>query len=393
MMGPTETDGGGPLRSLHPDPILSIIRSIIKRHNHKTEAATVTPPSASSSPPDSSPQNLSPQASPMLSGQLEAQRVILNHQLYLTLISQQSPLAHLFSTLKDAQCTEQAILLHAIQKSLSTANPVFPTSSTSLQQPVGVQESLPHVHTSHSAMGAGEPTTTTSATTTISADTTTATTRDERARSSHDAAVVVHVHAPSQATRLTDRATSPSLPPLLSSSRRGEEETLNHLELGRHDNDMHTCGSTEHKESPLFNGSSSHPDYLLVLKAAAIILDSTKDPATGTSTLERYFNDARAAAKATSADISSPITSSPPSTDIANSSPCLAALQAGAQAATTLDARHAEATGAGSPDPTYVGEPSLGVDGPAEAADASAISSILPPPSWGSRRSRAWSTR
>ena len=357
----TETQGGESLISLQSNIMRSVIRSIIKRHHDKTEA---TPSPSSSAPPLITP---SLTASPTLSGQLDAQRIILEKQLYHTLSSQRSPLANLFCTFKDARHTEQITPQHN-ENVLSTAPTSFMASTTSASQSSGDAQLLPTVHTSHFATGVGEPAAAASDVTTAPACSTTASTKDEVANLSRVAAAVEHVHPPAQATSLTDHASSPSLPPQLQSARRGEA-TIHH-EPERRDAVLHACGSTKQADAPLDRRGSSSPDYWLILKASAFVLNHYKDPVTGSSPHELYFYGQRAA----STSLSIPTPSS--DTAAAVPPPRLATVSTGTQAVAEAQASPTTAAGAVSSSCTPTQELSLDVDGPAVAADALATSAI-----------------
>ena len=172
-------------------PMAAVIRAIINRHN------TPLMPMAASYSSSSPIINPAPLWQPTLFGQLEAQRIILSHQLYLTLLTQGSPLAVMFSALQGAQCTEQAILYNANR--VRPTAPITSTSTTSTTPTAEEKQLPPHVHMAHFAPGVGEPVAPSSATRTVSTCATAIAIADEVANSSALAAADVRVHPPAQA--------------------------------------------------------------------------------------------------------------------------------------------------------------------------------------------------
>ena len=222
----------------------SVVRSIINRPHTTHELWRYHHLSSLPAPSSHSP----PQA---LS--LQEERDVIMHRLYITLMKQNSPLAHQFSACLGAPCTIQAthdLLLRVLSSSnpsntnTSPITPIAPTAS--------VEPSLHPGTADHSATAAILATDTAHARTHAAASPAPMATA-----LSHNAA---REHAPSTAPAQSENAhvAVPTLPPHVSSLRRGVGEgTSNPSEQEWLDDVTYACGSTlDETETPLMHCSS-----------------------------------------------------------------------------------------------------------------------------------------
>ena len=194
------------------------------------------------------PQTLSSPALPSL-GELLAERDIIIHKLYITLIKQNSPLAHLFSACLGAPRTAQ-VTHDLLTEVLSSSNPsnTYPPSSTPFFPTASVEPSFSPGTAVHS-VNAHTP-----ATNTAPAHTHVTTSPAPKAtvlshKVTHECA---HTTAPAQS--ITAPCVVPTLPPLVLSLRPGGggEGTSDPSEEGWPSDVKYACGSTlDETETPL----------------------------------------------------------------------------------------------------------------------------------------------